>query len=58
MSTSYVRSSDGATMVEIARHQYVNRKIFHPRERVNDRHQGGEAAVTAEDTSAEQTEAA
>ena len=45
-------------MVEIARHQYVNRKIFHPRERVSDRHQGDEAAGTAEDTSAEQTEAA
>jgi hypothetical protein len=53
MSESYVRSSDDAMMIEVAPHQYVNRKIFHPRERLNDRHQREEA----EDTSEEQTEA-
>jgi hypothetical protein len=49
MSESYVRSSDSATMIEIAPHQYVNRKVFHPRERPNDRHQRDEAAQEAED---------
>ena len=58
MSRSYIRSSDGATMIEISPHQFVNRKIFLPRERLNDRHQRGETAVAAEDASAEQAEAA
>jgi hypothetical protein len=26
---SYVRSSDGATMVEVEPHQYVNTKVLH-----------------------------
>jgi hypothetical protein len=58
MSESYVRSSDDAMMIEVAPHQYVNRKVFHPRERLNDRHPPDEAAVEAEDASAEQSEAA
>jgi hypothetical protein len=58
MSESYVRSSDSAIMIEVAPHQYVNRKVFHPRERLNDRHQRDEAADGAEDVSAKQAEAA
>jgi hypothetical protein len=58
MSRSYIRSSDDAMMIEIAPHQYVNRKVFHPRERFNDRHQRDEAAVEAEDASAELAETA
>jgi hypothetical protein len=54
MSESYVRSSDDAMMIEVAPHQYVNRKVFHPREHINDRHQREEA----EDASEEQTKAA
>ncbi len=54
MSESYVRSSDDAIMIEVAPYQYVNRKVFHPRERLNDRHQRDEA----EDASEEQTKAA
>jgi hypothetical protein len=47
-------------MIEIAPHQYVNPKVFHPRERLNDndRPQREEAAVEAEDVSAELAEAA
>jgi hypothetical protein len=58
MSRSYVRSSDDAMMIEVAPHQYVNRKVFHPRERLNDRHQREETAVEAEDASAKLAEAA
>jgi hypothetical protein len=58
MSRSYIRFPDGATMIEIAPYQYVNRKVFHPRERLNDRRQRDEAAAKAEDASAEQAEAA
>jgi hypothetical protein len=58
MSESYVRSSDDAMMIEVAPHQYVNRRDFHPRERLNDRHQREEAAAEAEDVPAEQAEAA
>jgi hypothetical protein len=54
MSESYVRSSDSAVMIEVAPHQYINRKVFHPRERLNDRHQRDEA----EDATEEQTKAA
>ena len=45
MSESYVRSSDDAMMIEVAPHQYVNRKVFHPRARLNDRHPPDEAAA-------------
>ena len=45
-------------MIEVAPHQYVNRKVFHPRERLNDRHQREETAVEAEDASAKLAEAA
>jgi hypothetical protein len=38
----------------VAPHQYINRKVFHPRERLNDRHQRDEA----EDATEEQTKAA
>jgi hypothetical protein len=58
MTGSYIRSSDGAMMVEIAPHQYVNRKVFHLRERLHDRQRADETAVEAEDASAEQSEAA
>jgi hypothetical protein len=58
MSTSYVRSFDDATMIEVAPHQYVNRKVFHPRERLNDRQRADETAVETEDALAEQSEAA
>jgi hypothetical protein len=44
MSRAYIRSSDGATMVEIAPHQYVNRKLFRLRERLDDGYQQGEIA--------------
>jgi hypothetical protein len=44
MSRSYIRSSDGATMVEIAPHQYVNRKLFRLRERLDDGYQQGKIA--------------
>jgi hypothetical protein len=44
-------------MIELAPHQYINRKVFHPRERLNDRHQRDEAAVEAEDASAELAQA-
>jgi hypothetical protein len=58
MSESYIRSSDSAIMIEVAPHQYVDRKVFHPRERLNDRQRADETAVEAEDASAEQSEAA
>jgi hypothetical protein len=58
MSRSYIRSSDGAVMVEIAPHQYVNRKIFRLRERLDDGYQQGETTVTSAEASAERAEAA
>jgi hypothetical protein len=39
-------------------HQHVNRKVFHPRERLDDRRQRDEVAVEAEPASEEQAEAA
>jgi hypothetical protein len=58
MNESYVRSSDSAIMIEVAPHQYVNRKVFHPRERLDGPQPAEETAVQAEDASAEQSEAA
>jgi hypothetical protein len=58
MSRSYIRPSDGATMIEVAPHQYVNRKVFYPQERVSNRRQRSEPAVEAETASKEQAEAA
>jgi len=58
MSRSYIRSSDGAVMVEIAPHQYVNRKIFRLREHHGDGYQHGETAVISAEASAERAEAA
>jgi len=45
-------------MVEIAPHQYVNRKIFRVRERLDDGYQQGETAVAPAEASAERAEAA
>jgi hypothetical protein len=58
MSRSYIRSSDGAVMVEIAPYQYVNRKIFRVRERLDDGYQQSETAVASAEASAERAEAA
>jgi len=45
-------------MVEIAPHQYVNRKIFRLRERLDDGYQQGETAVASAKVSAERAKAA
>jgi hypothetical protein len=48
MSRSYIRCSDGAEMVEIAPHQYDNRKIFRLRERADDSDQPDMAVASAQ----------
>jgi len=45
-------------MVEIAPYQYVNRKIFRVRERLDDGYQQSETAVASAEASAERAEAA
>jgi len=45
-------------MVEIAPYQYVNRKIFRVRERLDDGYQQSETAVAWAEASAERAEAA
>jgi hypothetical protein len=57
MNRSYIRSSDGAEMVEIAPHQYVNRhrtRVVYP----NAGHEQGETAVTSAEAPEEVAEAA
>jgi hypothetical protein len=58
MSRSYIRSSDGAVMVQIAPHQYVKRKIIRVRVRLDDGCQQSETAVGSAEASAERAEAA
>jgi hypothetical protein len=58
MSRSYIRSHDGVVMLEIAPHQYVNRKIFRLREYHGDGYQQGKTPAASAEASAERAEAA
>jgi hypothetical protein len=47
MSQSYVRSDDGATMVEVEPHQYVNAKILRLQGRLTDGQKDGETTAAS-----------
>ena len=45
MSKPYIRSHDGATMVEVAPHEYVNIQILRLQGHLTDGHQHGETVA-------------
>ncbi len=46
-SKSYIRPHDGATMLEVEPHQYVNAKVFRLQGRLPDGHQHDETAAAS-----------